>query len=61
MQFQYVIDPDTNEVSTKYIKMTEGDPDCPLMVPNSSDNRHWKLYQEWLAESEENIPLDPEE
>lgn len=45
--FQYITDQDTGQNSTKLIKMSgeqEG------IVPLVEGNRHYKIYQAWLAE-----------
>jgi hypothetical protein len=28
-------------------------------IPNAEDNRHWRFYQEWLAEGNTPDPADP--
>jgi hypothetical protein len=48
MNYQYVIDTNTNEVSTQQILWID-DSDTVRWVPNDPANRDWIAYQAWLA------------
>jgi len=51
--YQYVIDPMTQQISTTVIKRL---PDNAY-IPNDPENTDWQAYQAWLAEG--NTPLPP--
>lgn len=51
--YQYLIDPTTNQIATNCIKRL---PDGAC-IPNDPENTDWQAYQEWLAAG--NTPLPP--
>jgi hypothetical protein len=53
MEYQYLIDQATGEISQTMIKRL---PDNAY-IPNDQENSDWVAYQEWLAAG--NTPLPP--
>lgn len=57
INYQYLIDPFTKEISTLCIsKLNDGVQIS--VIPNDPENTDWQAYQAWLAEG--NTPLPPD-
>jgi hypothetical protein len=58
-EYKLVLDEGGEVAGVKWTRPRDG---VVLSVPNSDDNRHWRKYQEWLAEGNTPDPaFTPEE
>ena len=61
MQFYYMKDLNEEDLpDTAGVKLVEESGNI-LFVPCDEKNSHWKIYQEWLLDEENEIQSEPEE